>query len=522
MALTKIFLLNVPFESDYKHTLYFGSRTAQLSYFQSRIVDSFQDCSYQRKNNTIKVPEQYDNVLKCNYVLYQNSAYTDKWFFAFIKDTRYINDENTEIEIETDVIQTWMFDYTIKTSFIEREHVKDDTIGLHTIEEGLEYGEYISNSKSIIGPETLADLCYILASTADPTTGDDVGGGVKYNGIYSGVRFYRYDDADSINTALKKISKEGKLESVLGLFMSPKDLTLGINFDETNEVNPSNTPGQIHTSIDKNTQLNGYTPKNNKLLCYPYNYIGVSNGCGGSAIYRYEWFADDICWFDHASVLTPGISTKLIPQNYKGVEVNHDEALTGGKYPICSFAGDMYTNWMVQNSTNHVIGIGAGAASIGIGLASIVAAPVTGGASLSGLAIAGAVAGGVGAIANTLGQIHSASFMSDHAQGNVSCGDVTTAKGANCFHVYQMSIRKEFAEILDEYFNMFGYKCHEVKVPNKNHRENYWFTKTIDANITGSIPMSDLNRIKDCYNAGITFWKNPANIKNYNVTNKIV
>ena len=107
-------------------------------------------------------------------------------------------------------------------------------------------------------------------------------------------------------------------------------------------------------------------------------------------------------------------------------------------------------------------------------------------------------------------------------QGNINCGDVVTSANNNTSHYYHMSIKKEFAKIIDGYFNMFGYKVNVVKVPNKNHRSNYWFTKTIDVNITGSIPMNDMNKIKACYNNGITFWKNASNIKNYSVSNTII
>ena len=40
------------------------------------------------------------------------------------------------------------FDITFKQCFVEREHVNDDTFGKHTVPEGLEYGEYIVNTKT--------------------------------------------------------------------------------------------------------------------------------------------------------------------------------------------------------------------------------------------------------------------------------------------------------------------------------------------------------------------------------------
>ena len=85
-----------------------------------------------------------------------------------------------------------------------------------------------------------------------------------------------------------------------------------------------------------------------------------------------------------------------------------------------------------------------------------------------------------------------------------------------------MSIKAEYARIIDDFFDMFGYKTCRVKVPNKAHRQNWWYTKTIDANITGDIPNDELNRIKRAYNEGITFWRTPANFLNYSVNNGIV
>jgi hypothetical protein len=69
---------------------------------------------------------------------------------------------------------------------------------------------------------------------------------------------------------------------------------------------------------------------------------------------------------------------------------------------------------------------------------------------------------------------------------------------------------------------MFGYKVNRVKVPNKAHRSRFWYTKTIDVNIDGNIPNNDLQVIKNCYNNGITFWRNVAEIQNYSLSNDIV
>ena len=111
---------------------------------------------------------------------------------------------------------------------------------------------------------------------------------------------------------------------------------------------------------------------------------------------------------------------------------------------------------------------------------------------------------------------------SDTIGGNVNSGDITYSSGNMDIPLYKMTIRSEYASIIDSYFDMFGYQVNTVKVPNSNHRANWWYTKTIDVNITGAIPNEDLEKIKSCYNNGITFWKDPTKIYDYSQSNAIV
>ena len=522
MSNTTVHLLNVPLENDYQHTLYFESKANQSSYFQTKIKKSYTDFSYQRKDSVIRVPGTYDDLLGCNYVMYQNPSYGDKWFYAFITKIDYMNDGRADVHIQTDVMQTWLFDYYVLSSFVEREHVDDDTVGLHTIEEGLELGDFICNGETELNDGDVGSLACVLASTANPNTGKDESGGV-YNGIYSASKYYRYKTTASLVTALSNLADKGKVESITGLFIAPSNDCVTLDDSESAgseryAVNQTARPTITEHSVDTPTTINGYTPENNKLMCYPYNYLLVDNNCGGSVIYKYEYFEhDEICWFRRNAALTPGMSVRLSPLQYKGLEVNYNEGLVGGKYPICSFNCDMYTNWMTQNSVNNVVGIAAGLGSIALGVGGILAAPATGGTSLSATALAfgGAAAGGVATVASKVGQITQASYMPDQAKGNTNAGDVTTSLGRNCFTAYKMSIKKEFAQIIDNYFGMYGYKCNRVKVPNKNHRSRFWYTKTIDVNLWGKVPMEDLLIIKDCYNKGITFWKDTTMYRSY-------
>lgn len=535
--LTEVRLLSVPLENDYIHTYYFSSASAQEEFMKERTIKTYTNLTYQRKENSIRIPAQLDTLLTCNYVMYKNANYSNKWFYAFITDFKYINDERTDIEIETDVLQTWHWNYSVKASFVEREHVKDDTIGAHTVPEKLELGDYICNLHTKAGYCKSSDLVIVVGTTKTPE-GDNVRGSL-YDNIYSGVKYYTFanthEGAEQLESWLKNFAGDGAVESITCMFLAPEKLSgnrenhtiATSNTIDTYFINNSTveSDGLINSLIAMtNNDLEGYYPDNNKLLTYPYRYLLASNNAGGSALYKFEQFYTvsnngvktfNPPTFKIEGCLTPGCSVRLIPEDYNGIEQNDEEALNLGKFPALNWTSDVYTNWLTQNGVNVAISTVGSVASIvgGIALAT------TGAGAMAG---AGAIGGGILGIANTLGEVYQHSLTPPQAEGNLNAGDVVTASGKNDFHFYDMSIKKEYAQIIDAYFNAYGYKVNQIKVPNRNHRESYWFTKTIDVNIDGQVPGNDLKKIKECYNKGFTFWKNHYNIGNYNVSNKIV
>lgn len=126
---TNITLLKVPLELSNKNQLTFANKQSQYNYFNSLEKLTEDNCTYQRKDNVIRFPAKFDDIINFNYVMYQNESYSDKWFYAFITNKRYVNNNVTEISIATDVFQTWQFDLNYMQSFVEREHinVNEDT-----------------------------------------------------------------------------------------------------------------------------------------------------------------------------------------------------------------------------------------------------------------------------------------------------------------------------------------------------------------------------------------------------------
>lgn len=541
---TKVYLLNVPIERDYKHTLYFSSKDEQYNYFFSKRIKSYTDFSYQRKDNVIRVPAHFEDILTCNYVIYQNPDYNNKWFYAFITNIEYSQPDRTNVYIETDCIQTWMFDVNVLQCFVEREHTKDDTPGVNTLPECVETGDFICSAKHKYSP--LTETAYVVGSTVDLRNDSVVGfggnyAGHTYQGVISAAGYYYYSSVGDLQSMIDKLDKAGKGDAIVGVFMVPKQF-ISLDSSGVSEnlvlgglVGPVTKKWSDSEPLVKVSTINGYTPKNKKLLTYPYTYILMSNNAGASAVYKYELFNSENCDFNINFALTPGCSIRLIPLNYNGTGENNEEGLSGAKFPIGSWTNDVYINWLTQNSLNHetqiintIVSAAPGAVANGVsGVTSGVAAGAAGG---PWGAVAGGAAGGVGSIytsgiglaANlytTISSINAEkyahSLQPPQASGNLNSGDVTCSNGDLTFTAYKMSIKAEFARVIDDYFSMFGYQTNRVKVPNKNHRKNYWFTKTADANIIGNIPQNDLQIIKNVYNNGITFWRTSATLGDY-------
>lgn len=164
---TNIYLLKCPLELDNKNQLTFNNKEEQFEFFYNLPKKELHNSTYQRKQNYIRYPENIENIINYNYVMYQNLDYNDKWFYAFIIDMKFENPNMTNITISTDVFQTWQFDINFKQSFVEREmiNVTDDIPGANLLPEGLEIGEVIAG-----GTAELDELepVYIVAYGRNP------------------------------------------------------------------------------------------------------------------------------------------------------------------------------------------------------------------------------------------------------------------------------------------------------------------------------------------------------------------
>ena len=540
---TDVYLIKSPLEVDQLNQLTFSNATAQYNYFQSLPKLYLEDgtYSYQRKDGVMRVGALIDDIQTYNYVMYKNTNHSSKWFYAFITGMEYLNDNVTAVSIKTDVFQTWQFDLTYKRTFVEREHVSDDTMGKHTIPEGLETGEYIQNGTSAIsnivpsssfkdsdnhtvspaqGHMIVFQVSYLI-NAIRPDYPNTAGG---YNGIFSGLYYFACKSFTDALDIIRQYDNEGRGGDIVAIFMAPAKLFSGASYMSAGTTTiyiPSPTLAlnsllTSDTTIAAPTTIDSYTPVNKKCLCYPYSYMYVTNNAGIDTDFRYEDFSNNTANFTVNGALGQGCSIRLMPYNYKTSNTNgsYEFGIAGAKYPVCAWKSDYYTNWVTQNAVNIAGGVATDVAKAGLGFAA-------GAAFGNPMGMASAGLGLLGSITSTIGQSYAASKHPNYANGNLSNADTIIGAG-KYFTVIKMCVRAEVIQVVDHYFSMFGYKVNEVKIPNITGRRNWNYVKTIGCYIDADIPQEDLQEIKSMFDKGITFWHNPTTFMDYSQNNDII
>lgn len=523
---SKIYICaNVPIDERFDNTYLFNSRSEQIYYINNYYIATFDKYSYQRiGRGYLKVEAKADDLYGANYMTFQNTAYGDKWFFAFIKSVDYINDNVTQINYEIDPVQTWMFDWTLGQCFVEREHSATDAIGDNLVPETINFGEYMYSYP--VMSSTLNQNLIVLWCTCREDFANS--GGYFGGGCFSGL-YPVYKNSDDEYFDLNLAGAQRCMAWINDLQQRPlltdaiKCAVIAPKFLYT-----MSTPLVEHFAKHQNLQRinrDGTTSNthNNKCQCYPYNFLYVTNNHGKSAVYPYEYFgtpqggiATDV-YFQIYGDEMQNPSLLLTPVEYKGMQLNYDEAIELGGYPQVAFNVDAFMAWLAQSASTLGLTTLAGA--------SYLASPyIPTNESLAG--------GSVENISNfsnvatqymvmrTLASGVTAMLQPPQSRGTQG-SSVQLANGIQTYLFINKHIRPEFATIVDDYFDMFGYACHRVKIPNISLRQSWNYVKTIGCEIGGNIPADDLAKLKNIFDNGIRFWHQNKIIGDYTQDNSI-
>lgn len=478
----------------------FTSESQQLSVFGAYQVKEYGTgaeplAPIRRSFDSIVVDSPIEEVDNVNYMTFKNGSSQRYW--CFVTDVVYESESSSRVYFEIDYMTTWYLSIDFsKSSLIEREHVADDAVGLHLVDENITTGDY-----TIRATDTILDLnplAILVSSSWNPDTNSDVVGD-NYSGIYSGTALFAFDRITGItalNLFLLDVVADNKADAITSIFMIPKNLLP--SFTDGDQISVPNSL-TIDFNYNKNTtDIDGYTPKNNKLFVYPYNFLYVTNHNGLAAEFQYEYSSQANMQFYVTCNVTPNPVVALVPKQYKGAFANFDEILRIADYPQCSWTIDSFLQYVANAAVSTPVNV-AGAFALGAatgGVGAIAAVP----------SVVNAITGGV-----------QAARQPNQVRGSITGGG-NTGIGIQTFGFYPKTIRAEHAKIIDDMFTKFGYRVNRLSSIDVNKRPKFDYVKTIDCNIQGSIPSKDLQEIRNMFNKGVTFW-HTTDVGNYDVTN---
>lgn len=575
---------DVPFHSDYRHTRWFTNRTSQLNYFMSKpVVHTMAEAPFQRdKGNTfLRVNTSLEKLRGANYLIFQNTDYENKWFFAFVTKLEYVQRGTTYVHFQLDVLQTWMFDFTFKPSFIAREHQRlwddDGKPVINTINEGLDYGtdydivdvrhvdpfhgyrflvivtkEVIHEGSEGVKPVIIGSpqplSYYIVPFKFDGSTPN----------IKVGSDSYAVSPPDRVLEALYQI--ERAVNNVVSIYVTeyfgvPLTVIPGTNTPDHIEFHSGDFSSVLIGGLDQPfyciyvnriDQFEKYTfsigygkylglreTRESKLWMYPYTVTVLDDLKGNRVELKNEYIENDFIEISLYGSLGPTNKTAWVVENYNHemndqIAAEFEYALINNNPQDMPVINDYLTAFLQGNKNslqtqkehifwNSIMSMTSNAIS---GTASAFAGNLFG-AGMAGTSIVQGAVGGYYQIQQLESKVKD---IANIPPSLVKMGSNTSfefGNGLTGLYLIRKQIKPEYQRKLEDFFNMYGYKQHEVKIPNLTTRRYWNYVQTVGCNIRGDFNQEDLTEIKRIFDNGITLW-HTDDIGNYNLNNEVI
>lgn len=513
-------LSGVRLTPSYEHTIWFPDKQTQANWFAAHTRYTFSEYTYQRvQRGYVRVGLNAEQLYDCNYMMFQNSTFGTKWFYAFIDNVEYINNETTEIHFHIDVMQTWGLDTTLGQCFVERNHEEIDYVGSNLVPEPFgEFGVITAYESNLYGGTIPGERwCYVVLSQTDPN-GDSAPSGIlagMYNGLtvvaFTNTGAPLYNVSVSMNDYITSFN--GREESIIAIYKAPRT---SASFTSVLPVyqRTFSKPALYATAFE------GYTPKNKKLYTAPYCYPVLETNMGSQSKLRFEYFDNsNTMIIETIATAVPAPEFMAYPREYAGESFAYDAGLLLSDYAQGSWGGDSFKIWLAQNTGATAIRIAGTAAQIGYSF--MADNPVTSEAKSDETGKHIAVRAGIEEATNMLSNMARADAQINPVFGNVSKGTLLTAKEIQDVNFKVKCLKYDIAERVDSYFDKYGYAINHIMRPNLNARPHWTYVKTAGCVLFGNAPADDMRLIEQIFDAGITFWNNGDEVGNYSLDNRV-
>lgn len=551
-------LKDVPLDDKFEDTLWFDSVQAQEQYFLglTPVHTMYNATRVKDHEGVVSIDTLEDNILECNYIMFQNQNFSGKWFYAFITGRKYINTNTTWVYYKIDPLQTYGFNIHLMDCLVERETTATDAIGEHTIGENVGAPE-LKLDKNLIteGYDSEMDAIVFTDVELDGQSQWVASGIHCINGILS---MY-----NPLAVAESYINNEGQvvsgswsfLEGVLQSLVADNksDAIIG-GICMPHVFNKRTTQGSsgvdTYSTATLYDGLDGYTPKNNKMYNSPYCVVRLQTSDGQSVFLQPEYLEGQFISVRYISVTSMTPELAIIPRNYKGQDLAYSEALSFTAFPQFQIAVDGYKAWaasgglktaeLALSQTQRSIdlaneeSITKGVWDVGKNIASGVSSYASG--DVGG--IVNAVAGVGDSFLNTEFQVRKNGQTLKFANENFDLKNAIaktfppSTKGQQVgsalatdnkigFTVDKMTINYDNAKAIDDYFTMFGYTVNVVKKPILHNRSRFTYIKTCGCKVSGGAPVEYITAIETIMNKGIRFWADHEHIGDYDYARNV-
>lgn len=551
------FYSNFPINEYSNQVYYTNKETRDIAFDKyctnTKNIDLFEDIASPNKSSMLfRLETSYTKAMNYNYgcIIEQNN---NKRYYFFIKNIEWSSNLITAtFHCETDWWQSYCYNIELKKSFVEREHVEDDTFGKHIIDEGLPVDEYKVQSSEVIDGNNDGMYFCITCSDSDNVVSSEhssqvsIGGTCRPSKYEQSTMILFSSDLNTINSYLNMMVSENKIDGIQGLYSVPKVAIpekiqkQGYHWDTGEDdikyigINNDNAI-MLDWSLERPKKIDGYTPNNNKCFTYPYCFCNITNNNGNSLESQFELSNNKnlISFKYYFPVIEGNVSFGYL-EEYDGVEKNFDKSITGQTNIELPFVTNSFSAYMSANQNsianqyktierNETMGYVKTGVGTAMGIVGSLAAGNIGGA------VSSAVNGIMGASETALSsynqreQINS-SLKDQKTKANVSHGAYTGVANIICgqigFKGQLITVTNENIKMIDQYFDMFGYKVNVIKKPQFDSRPSWNYLKTSGINLIGNIPQIAIDTIKSMFNNGVTIWHNINTMYDYDQPNK--
>lgn len=394
---TDLFLFaNFPI-NDYSNQVFYNpyQQEDRDKEFDKYIAKKFYNIStINQSNRSIKLDIKYYVGNKYNYGYFIQDG---KRYYIFIDSVEWnTNATSCTLHFSYDFWQTYCYDIEFQESFVEREHVSDDTFGAHILDEGLPIDEYkVTQNENLTGGMggVSVDLgwtyCCTVADTNRILYKDEEGEidlpvvcqPSKYE-LSTMILFSA--DLEDVTRFLNHMVEKNKVDSIGGLYAVP---TIALTNTDLNTGNCYFEGGaSAHIKyVGKNTHLphmfryqrkasrffgkdayntnmtendsTKYQPRNSKCLTYPYQFINFTNNNGSNLVGQFELAKEDsdgnyFVKFDYYFPIIEGNTSFGYLYDYDGVEYNLDKSLQGQTNPELPYITNTFSAYLSANQNS--------------------------------------------------------------------------------------------------------------------------------------------------------------------------